>query len=114
MAAGNLADMARPSSSQVLFDGEAPVPSIDSDAARPLLAYGFIKKETRDADDGYAKKIYVISAPLLATVVLKSMTMNVPHTVDPPPAGAASDIKYAFHLTVHPCIPIRMMMTVAR
>lgn len=70
------------------------MPLMDSQAAHELLSHGFIKKETRSAVDGHSKKVYVIAAPLLATVMLKSMTMDIPHTVEPP-AGAASDLKYA-------------------
>ena len=77
----------------MLFAGEAPCPETPSDAAHDLLAHGFIKETKRTAEDGYSEKAFVVAAPLLATVMLKSMAMEVPDEVEPPPAGAESDVK---------------------
>ena len=57
---------------QVLFAGEAPCHETTSDAAHDLLALGFIKETERDAEDGHLKKVFVMAAPLLATVMLKT------------------------------------------
>ena len=56
--------------SQVLFTGEAPVAEEPSEAAHHLLALGFIKQEERIGDHNLPEKVFVVAAPLLATVML--------------------------------------------
>ena len=85
---------------QVLFAGEAPERESESEAAHHLLALGFIKEADPFAQDSHTWNVYVIAAPLLATVMLKFMTIETSHTVRPPPAGAESDVRYAFNLRI--------------
>ena len=81
--------------SQVLFKGAALVPVEPSEAANHLLALGFIKQEEHYGDHSFPEKVFVIAAPLLATVMLNKLTMEIPNMVNLPPAGAETDIEYA-------------------